>query len=284
MLGYFRPTTSQISEDEKKLYKSIYCKLCKTIGKRYGKIDTLFIQHDLVFILLIIIENINFNEINFEKKSCTICSLKRIHIINDEKLDDILNILADICVFTVYTAYINRMIDKKGNSIKNKLFYYIYGKTFEKCIINLNINKKEIEKLKEIIYKETHNNSNYVRTPDAIIHPMCEYYSDLIVYKLNMKVDLKVIPYNMCKIMYYIDALDDLNKDREDNKFNILNEIYESEHQVISLVEKKVLDAISEINNSIVNNLHKNIIENVLNISILNKVKNIKIKYKNNLY
>lgn len=280
MLGYFRPTTSYISKDEKKLYKSIYCKLCKIIGERYGKIDTLFIQHDLIFILLLINEDLNFDEVNFEKKGCTICSLKRINIINDEKLDDILNILADICVFTVYTAYINRIIDNKGNSIKNKLFYTIYGKTFEKCMINLDIDKKEIEKLKEIIYKETHNNSNHARTPDAIIHPMCEYYSDLIVCKLNMKIESKVIPYNMCKIMYYIDALDDLNKDREYNKFNILNEIYESEYQVISLVEKKVLDAISEINNYIVNNVHKNIIENVLNISILNKVKNI----KNNLY
>lgn len=282
MLGYFRPTTSQISENEKKLYKSLYCKLCKTIGERYGKIDTLFIQHDLVFILLIMSENVNFNEYNFEKSGCTICSLKRINIINNKELERILNILADICVFTIYTSYINRIIDNKGNSIKNKLFYITYRKTLKKCLINLNISESEISKLKEIIYNETHNNSSYVRTPDAIIHPMCEYYSDLIISKLNIKTELKSIPYNMCKIMYYIDSLEDLNKDIKNNDFNILNEIYESDHQVISLVEKKVIDSIKEIKNLIINNQHKSIIENILNISIINNVKNLRIQYKNN--
>lgn len=281
MLGYFKPVTSELTIEEKDLYKSIYCKLCKVIGNRYGKISTVFVQHDLAFTLILVSKDLLSEKTRIDKKACTVCGIRKVRIIENEDIENILRTVADICIFTVYTAYLNRKIDGKGNSVKNKLFYIAYRKSFKKSLSNLNMTKLQIKELEDILYCENHNNTQYIRTPEQIIHPMCDYYSDLIINKLDIDRRLKNVPYNMCKIMYYLDSLEDFKKDKEEDKFNILNEVYRSDNQIISLVEKKVFDAINEIKKYIVDIEHKNIVKNVLDISILSKMKTIKLKYKN---
>lgn len=54
MFGYVRPVLNRLSEDEKKRYKSAYCGLCHTLGKRYGLITRFTLNYDLTFLAILI--------------------------------------------------------------------------------------------------------------------------------------------------------------------------------------------------------------------------------------
>jgi len=55
MFGYVRPQKSELRIREFTRYRSVYCGLCKTIGRRYGQLPRLAVSYDLTFLALLLL-------------------------------------------------------------------------------------------------------------------------------------------------------------------------------------------------------------------------------------
>lgn len=53
MFGYIRPHLPELKVKEAELYRSIYCGLCRTMGKTTGQLSRLTLSYDMVFLALI---------------------------------------------------------------------------------------------------------------------------------------------------------------------------------------------------------------------------------------
>lgn len=55
MFGYVRPAMDSLTEEEKQRYQSVYCGLCRTLGKRYGIAARLSVTYDMTFFALLLL-------------------------------------------------------------------------------------------------------------------------------------------------------------------------------------------------------------------------------------
>ncbi|WP_439020369.1 DUF5685 family protein [Bacillus thuringiensis] len=272
MLGYFKPVMKLLSDEEKKFYQSLYCTLCHNLKNDYGHSSTMFIQHDLLFFLLssgLLDEVVSDQETHL---GCVAFPVKKVSVF--EKLNNI-SFLADMSVFTVYTAYLNAVVDGKGLKVKNKGLHYVFNKAFEKSKIKLRFNDEKIEELKSLL-KAEHTNDIL---PDQIIKPICEVYSSLIIENLELGQEYKELAFHMCRTMYYLDALEDFKKDKKEGYYNMLSSIYESPQQLVCYVQMRVFDSINKMKKCVKNCKYSNIIDSVLSYSLIGQFNNIKFNY-----
>lgn len=54
MFGYVRPVLDRLSEEEKSRYKSAYCGLCHTMGKRHGWLARFTLNYDFAFLAVLL--------------------------------------------------------------------------------------------------------------------------------------------------------------------------------------------------------------------------------------
>ncbi|MBR3740504.1 MAG: hypothetical protein IKN04_08595 [Clostridia bacterium] len=54
MFGYVRPYGADLSEEEKKRYKAVYCGLCRVLNEKYGLAGRMGLNFDMTFLLLLL--------------------------------------------------------------------------------------------------------------------------------------------------------------------------------------------------------------------------------------
>lgn len=84
MFGYVRPYKPELLVKEYQAYKSVYCGLCKSLGKEFGLLSRTFLSYDAAFLVLL---SISINSVNcvgsenttlkFYRKSCVVNPLKK---------------------------------------------------------------------------------------------------------------------------------------------------------------------------------------------------------------
>ena len=56
MFGYIRPAKGDLKVKEFELYRSIYCGLCKQLGRAYGPFARMTLSYDFAFLSLLHME------------------------------------------------------------------------------------------------------------------------------------------------------------------------------------------------------------------------------------
>ena len=272
MLGYFRPCKKELTKADLYEYNLVYCTICKNLKEKYGLCSTSMIQHEIVFIYscCYLSNKAEGFDHRVEKTTvkCIVNPFKKVDIINSQ--DHIFNKLADISVFTIFVSFLDNFVDGDTPGIKESFLLRFFNQTFRKNLIAMEdygcdgkalselTNKLQAEKLK------THH-------PDYAIHDICNFYTE-IMSQVFADIKIKKFPtlvYNICEIMYYIDALEDFHKDRKKEKHNILISLNLNREDMIFHVENKVYLSLLNILCALDTDVRQNsIIDAVLNKSI----------------
>ncbi len=76
VFGYLKPDKPELKIREYEEYKSVYCGLCKYLGKYYGIVSRLTLSYDCTLIAMLIMSLRN-ESINYSKKRCVVNPLKK---------------------------------------------------------------------------------------------------------------------------------------------------------------------------------------------------------------
>ena len=54
MFGYVRPAADRLTQEQTDLFRSAYCGLCRTLGRRYGLPARMILNYDLAFLAILL--------------------------------------------------------------------------------------------------------------------------------------------------------------------------------------------------------------------------------------
>lgn len=221
MFGYVLPCKMELKVKDYEKFKAYYCGLCHTIKGEFGNIPRAALNYDMAF-LAILLDSLNENKLSAKKITCALHPLTKKLIITD---NEPLKYAAMCNIVLTYYKLIDNIND--DNNMKSKIAYialkkYVKDNTFNKYISDSLNTLYNMEK------------SAYKYSIDEISHVFADLtgyiISEYIKEETDYKETLYWLGYNLGKWIYIIDAWDDLEKDMKDNKFNLINILYNSDN------------------------------------------------------
>ena len=128
MFGYITPYKEQLSEEDRMVYESYYCGLCRVLGKKFGPLSQLVLAYDPVF-LAILTNGLYEHE---ESRKGGFCIYKGRKVQRTGAPD--LSYAADMNLMLSYHNYVDQVHDSAKKTAKRavKLLARPYRKTAEK--------------------------------------------------------------------------------------------------------------------------------------------------------
>lgn len=226
MFGYVKPCVPELKVKDFEKFKAYYCGLCHSIKKLYGNLPRLCLNYDMTF-LAILLDSLTEDPIDYKTITCPTHPLKKKSLVCSNSA---LEYSAHMNVSLFYYKLLDDVND--DNDLKSKALSSLL-----KSKVNKYIN--EIGSINLEIYYELMELSRLESSHPISIDEICDPFSKLTAVVLfsyphcNLadedKHTLYTLGYNLGKWIYLIDAIDDLEDDIKENKFNAINEVYNTE-------------------------------------------------------
>ena len=230
MFGYVKTDFPNLYVKDTVLYKAMYCGLCKGIGRACGQKGRFLLNYDLTF-LSVLMHNILGVDVKIENQKCVIHQLRKRPIAVVDSLTE------KIGALNVILAY-HKMNDDVIDSGKGKLSRALFSSAYKKA-------KKKEPLLDEIVSKRYAELIAYEKingdSVDMAADPFGNMLLDVVkvISKEEFSNELGNLAYNLGKWIYLIDALDDFDKDKRKNNFNVFVNMYQTIKSKQQLIDEK---------------------------------------------
>lgn len=211
MFGYLKPDLPYLYLKDDKLFKGLYCAVCKSIGANCSTMSRMTLTYDMAF-LSAFCHNVMGVDVELKNEHCCI------HPITKRPIATRTDISAKTACINVLLAKYkieDDVIDKTGSKLKRLVVSGGYKKARAKY--------KEIDEIISDGYNrlrklEAENESSI----DKVCEPFSKMMSDIAREVLQDKFDDNVgqLFYFLGKWVYLIDALDDYDKDIKNKNYN----------------------------------------------------------------
>lgn len=235
MFGYVKTDMPNMYVKDTVLYKAMYCGLCKGIGKACGQKARLVLNYDLTF-LSILLHNLSDIDVKIEKQHCVIHRIRKRPVVVPDKLTER---IAALNVILAYYKLSDDVLDNNKGKIKRSFFNSAYKKA------------KRLEPEIDLIVKNRYSQLIELEKAncdsiDIIADPFGNMMQDIVEVLLSDKCteNIKELAYNLGKWIYLIDALDDFDKDKKKNNYNVFICAYKEINSKEMLIADKKTDII----------------------------------------
>ncbi len=277
MFGYIRIFKPHLRICEYDTYKSIYCGLCKNLGKNYGFLFRFTLSYDFTFLAMLEL-SMNNSEMKIEKERCIAHPLKKTlcaHCTGNFEYT------SSAAVLSLYHKLVDDKNDKelKKKIISTLMLPFVKG-AYKKAT-------KKYPELSKIIEEEMRNQSQLeqenCKSIDRAAEPTSKIMSAIAKYISDDKTkqeDLQRLGYFLGRYVYLSDAIEDMNKDLRNNNYNVL--VYhlnkdadeqQRRKEILELTEDTINLTLGEIAECYVNlNLqkYKDIFDNIIYLGLRN--------------
>ena len=218
VFGYLRPDKPELKIREYEAYKSVYCGLCKYLGKNYGIASRLTLSYDCTVIALLIMSLRNEN-IKTVQKRCVVNPLKKCNFSLSD--GESYRFAGAVSVIMTYYKLEDGILDSKGFKRLAAKFLKLFFKRNHKRAAAAYPEIEAITKsmMSEQIEVEKSNDTGI----DCSANPTAKAISSLCVLLAqndDEKIILKEFGYYIGRWIYLIDAADDYFDDKKRNNFN----------------------------------------------------------------
>jgi len=238
LFGYIKPLASELKVREFELYKSFYCGLCKTMGKKISKLSRITLSYDMVFLVLVRIaltkekaENSHFR-----------CKLKPTKKRNCIKSNNAM--LYSSCVAAVLSYYKYKDNINDAKNILKRFFLKIF---FPPRLFFSRIKKKARKyypgleaQITPSLSKLSELEKNNCKSIDQAASCFAELMQTVASFGLETAEQIKsaeIIGRHLGRWLYIIDALDDFDKDLKKREYNPFVEYYGDKKNMIADIE-----------------------------------------------
>ena len=217
MFGYVRPCVAELKVRDNELYRATYCGLCRTMGKNTGCLSKVTLNYDFVFLALLQMA-VNNDEVKVKMRRCSVHPLKKRPMIEP---NESLKYSAKTSVILTRLKLRDNVADSHGISrIKAKIAgcVSIFLKKTDK-------NLKELEeKIWQCIDSLTELEKENTDSVDKVANTFGELLGILASYNLDgvNKRIVYEIGFHLGKLIYVLDAVDDLKSDIKTGSFNVI--------------------------------------------------------------
>lgn len=252
MFGYIKADLSKLNTEQIEQYKGVYCTLCNSLKKHYGFTARYLLNYDITFLALIRLA-LSENEPSSYEKYCPYKCKKCTCISGDE------DVFFYCCSVLVILAYEKILDDIRDEHFFKKLFSWLLSVFFKR---KYNKAKGAFADLSEQISSNIALQQEFENrecSPDKAAQPTADSLGKIFSFNTDDK-KLYNLGYFLGRWIYFLDAADDLESDRQKGSFNVfLNGNYNIE-EILNL---SIGEAVENYKN-IDFNRYKPIIDNIL--------------------
>lgn len=266
------PLKGELKVRELDIFKGYYCGVCTSLGK-INYPTKYILNYDMTFLALFL-SSINYETDRPKRRFCGY-KISKVNYFENKFID--------------YAAYMNIILANRKliddyNDDKNylslmlsKIFDVRNNKDFKEKIDRIDANLLEMSKL------ERENSSDI----DRLSHLFGEITKETFDILDNRTGEvLKYLGYNLGRWIYVIDALDDLEGDIKNNKYNPIKYAFEFKGEEIKEFKDKIIDNIRFMLYSYLENItkayelidlrkNKGILDNIIYLSLADKTEKV---------
>ena len=211
MFGYVRADTPYLFIKDDKLYRAMYCGVCKGISEVCGQSARIGLSYDVTF-LSVLLHNLLGVDVKIEKSHCLTHCIRSREMAEVDELTRQLGALNTALVYFKYTDDVADGDRGRGKRLWFKKGYRRVKKAYPEVARIVRENMQAQEKLEQAQVDSVDRAADATAT-------MLAQFSD---YALGEKKTSQ--SYNLCyaigKWIYLIDALDDYDKDKKKGAYN----------------------------------------------------------------
>ncbi len=271
MFGYVVANTEKLSEEQQAIYRGYYCGLCHSLKKQFGNLGRLTLNYDMTFMVLLLADLLD-PQTDYHTGRCAVHPAKPRKMAENEIIDygAAMNILL---------AYYNMLDDWKD---EKKTAAKTAAKRLKKYIPA--IEKKYPRQAKAVLegMDELGREENKAPTDlDTAANIFGRLLGQLFIYRNDFWAeDCRRFGEALGRFVYWMDAYEDLPKDRKKGNYNPMTLIFD-QSDYDQRVEEMMKDTLGECA-LILERLplveHLDILRNVLYSGIWSKYNQIKEK------
>lgn len=254
MFGYIKANLPMLDDEDRQVYKSTYCSLCRALGKSYGFFTKFILNYDLTFLALVKLA-LSDRELKKEFVFCPF-KCKKCSVFSDE---EIFRQIACVSILLTYAKIKDNLSDEKG--FKKMLSIVIYPYFF----LKYRKARREYPELEKIVMPviplQKKAESGYTCI-DELAHPTADALGNLFSFGCTDD-NIYKLGYFIGRWVYFTDAADDRAEDKNNGRFNpFLNEEFTDE-RILDVLNFSLSEAICAFDEITVKR-YKKIIENIL--------------------
>lgn len=220
MFGYVTINKPEMKFKEYDIYRSYYCGLCKSMGKRHGNLCRISLSYDINFLVLLL-TGLYETETEINSEKCMLQPFKK----RDIRKNEFTDYGADVNLMLAYSKFEDDWYDEKKTGAKI-LMTLLKGK-------NETIKKRYEEKIK-VISENLRKLNEYERENEVNIDYVAGTFGNILAeiyaYKEDeWEEDLRRMGFYLGKFIYIMDAYEDIEEDIKKNNYNPLKNIFYEE-------------------------------------------------------
>lgn len=209
MFGYIVPDKANLYVKDFQVYNAFYCSLCKALSREGNQLTRLSANYDATF-FDIFIHSLLRKEVAIKSETCMIAMKKK----NVVKIDDLTIRVADVAVLLLYYSLTDDILDgKKSRRIIRTSFVLRTRKAKKREPIINTIIEKSYKKLRELEKEKCTNIDKVADTSAKMLQDITCQFKTLSYEESNFI-------YNIGKLIYLFDAVDDIEEDTKNKTYN----------------------------------------------------------------
>ncbi len=218
MFGYLQIHKDELKVKEYEAYKSVYCGLCKQLGRDYGFMTRLILSYDCTFYAILLM-SLKSSCTGFSDGRCKFNPLKKCKFADCK--DNAYSKASALSVISAYYKVVDD-IDDSGffKRIALKIAKPFFGRRQKKAARRF----PEIENIvSEMMKNQKAAENDELVTIDKAANPTAKMISDLAALEGGNDLQKRVLSefgYQIGRWVYLIDAADDYEKDKKSGNFN----------------------------------------------------------------
>ena len=227
MFGYLQVDKAELKVREWDAYKSVYCGLCKQMGKDYSFLSRLALSYDCTYYAMLIM-SVRRSCTGFDSGRCRFNPLKKCGFAHC--MDESYSKAAALSVISVYY----KLLD----DIRDSGFFKRLGGRFLKLFFG-RWRKKAAQKypmmdtiVSDMLQMQFESEDADNTSCDAAAHPTARMLSEVFALDAADELERRVFRefgYQLGRWVYFMDAADDYLKDKKRGLFNPFLKIEEKE-------------------------------------------------------
>lgn len=275
MFGYINVNSQELSEENKEIYQSFYCGLCRRLRHYFGAKGQILLNYDMTF-LVVLLTGLYEPQCETAPFTCAMHPTKKRNYCINETTD----YAAKMNLLLAYYNLVDDWKDDKNYTKKtiSGLIYKDFLQVEQEYPRQAKAISGYIEKLSELEQKKERN-------IDVVAGLTGEMLGEIFAWKQDEWYDeLKTLGFYMGKFIYLMDAYEDLDSDEKHNSYNpllLLREEQDKDFEV--LVRLMMTSMMSECAKSFERLpilLHADILRNILYSGVWSKYEYIQLKKK----